>query len=72
LSFVELSGKTFKFEPNQISDIGSYTIRGYITDKVTPDSKLDFSFKLDVINEAPYFEKSLVDQKVTVNESIIY
>ena len=72
MSFVELTGKTFKFEPKEISDFGSYIIKGYITDKVTPDSKLDFSFKVDVINEAPYFEKGLVDQKVTVNESVIY
>ena len=67
-----LSDKTFTFEPTQETEVAIHSISGYFTDGVTDDSRMYFSFKVEVTNEAPYFEQGLVDQTVIVNDTCVY
>jgi hypothetical protein len=52
----------YVFNPsNPTTDLGTFIIKGGITDNVTPGLMTEFSFKVTVKNEAPYFKEKLVD-----------
>ncbi len=63
----------YSFNPtNPATDIGTFIIKGGITDNVTLGVMTEFSFKVTVKNFAPYFKDKLIDQRLTVGNSRIY
>jgi hypothetical protein len=63
-SFVSFSFPEYTFEPNKISDLGLYVIQGNLKNLYT---QTQFSFKINVTNDAPYLESGKVpDQKVQI------
>jgi hypothetical protein len=54
------------FSPTSFNEVGVHMITLDIVDEA--GSKLSKSFKVTVINEAPYFTKPLTEQKVALNE----
>jgi hypothetical protein len=62
--FVKFNYPEYFFHPEKLSDIGIFTINGELCNDYL---KLDFSFKVNVTNKAPYFlEKKLIDLKVPI------
>ncbi len=52
----------FFFNPtNPATDLGTFVIKGGLTDNVTPGLMTQFSFKVTVKNVAPYFKDKLID-----------
>ena len=47
-------------------DISEFLVKGYLTDKVEPKSKTEFTFKVTIFNDPPKFKiKKLEVLKVT-------
>jgi hypothetical protein len=51
-SFVKFNYPQYIFYPEKLSDIGIFTIKGELCNDYL---KVQFSFKINVTNQAPYF-----------------
>ena len=68
-SFATISGLKYKFKPTVISHIGTFTVKGKVSDsKLT----LPFSFKVKVFVDPVKFDGSLQDQVVSLQSTKDY
>jgi len=61
--FAKFSFPDYTFMPNRLSDLGVYTIKGQLWNSYT---YINFQFRLNVTNEAPYIVGNQIRDQIIV------
>ena len=66
--FAIFDSPDYTFQPNRLSDLGIYTIKGKLWNKFT---YTNFTFKINVTNEPPYLSGGQIKDEVVVSLNTI-